>query len=256
MSPAAPAWTGTLSVVSETEPASPLTRPLVIAIDGPSGSGKSSTARGVAARLGLDFLDTGAMYRAATWLVLESGVAGHDSAIVTSLVADAEMVVRLTPDDFAITINGTDVTQAIRAPKVSAAVSSVAKIAEVRADLVGRQQRLIAAATGGIVVEGRDITTVVAPQAPVRILLVAEPNARVARRHAELGGRVATDAVVDQVIRRDRDDSAVAEFTAAAPGVVVVDSTQLSLPEVIDRICALTLDSGALEESGALESGA
>ncbi|MDX6321567.1 MAG: CMP/dCMP kinase [Propionibacteriaceae bacterium] len=214
-------------------------RPLVVAIDGPSGSGKSSTSRGVAKRLGLAFLDTGAMYRAATWLLLDSGADLSDHAAIGRLVAEAVYSISMDPDDPTIAINGTDVTAAIREPEVSAAVSQVATNLEVRADLVARQRELIAGADGGIVAEGRDITTVVAPDAQVRVLLVADPRARVARRHAELGGKVDTDAVTDQVIRRDRDDSTVAQFAEAAPGVTVVDSTHLNLEQVIDAICAL-----------------
>jgi CMP/dCMP kinase len=214
-------------------------RPTVVAIDGPSGSGKSSTARGVARRLGLAFLDTGAMYRAATWLALKRGVDLADTVAVADLVRGAEMDIVLEPDAFSIAIDGTDVTKAIRAPKVSAVVSAVATNLEVRADLVGRQKRLIAESGEGIVAEGRDITTVVAPDADVRVLLVADPQARVARRHAEVADHADVDAVTDQVIRRDRDDSTVAQFTSAAPGVHVIDSTELTLDEVVSAICDL-----------------
>src|SRR5918998_1434177 len=214
-------------------------RPLVVAIDGPSGSGKSSTARGVARRLGLAFLDTGAMYRAATWLATQQGVDLTDTAAVAELVRDAEMDLVLEPDGFTIAIDGTDVTSAIRAPEVSAVVSAVATNLDVRADLVARQRELIASTPGGIVAEGRDITTVVAPDADVRVLLVADPQARVARRHAELSDRADVEAITDQVIRRDRDDSTVAQFTSAAPGVHVIDSTELTLDDVVSAICDL-----------------
>jgi len=214
-------------------------RPLVIAIDGPSGSGKSSTARGVADRLGLAFLDTGAMYRAITWLALEEGVDLEDRAAVAHLLDHASIEVDLDPRRPAIAINGVDVSDAIRAPEVSKAVSAIATNLDVRTYLVARQKKLIAEAAEGIVAEGRDITTVVAPEAHVRVLLVADPAARVARRHAELAEhQVDVDAVHDQVIRRDRDDSMVAEFESAAPGVHVVDSTSLSLEEVIETIFA------------------
>lgn len=216
-----------------------VTTPLVVAIDGPSGSGKSSTARGVAQKLGLAFLDTGAMYRAATWLVLQSDVTATDTDAVASLVEAADIAIELDPARPTIAIDGTDVTDAIREPVVSAAVSAVATNLAVRADLVARQQAIIGSAEQGIVAEGRDITTVVAPEAPVRVLLVADPSARVARRQAELGERVTSSEVTDQVIRRDRDDSTVAQFTEAAEGVVVVDSTDLTLSEVIDRIADL-----------------
>jgi cytidylate kinase len=159
--------------------------------------------------------------------------------LVARLVADAELDIDTDPTNPTIAINGHDVTQAIRDPAVSTAVSAIATNLAVRADLVARQKAYIAGAERGIVAEGRDITTVVAPDAQVRILLVADPNARVARREAELGGRVDTAAVTDQVIRRDADDSTVAQFHDAAPGVVVVDSTHHSLDEVIDAICAL-----------------
>jgi CMP/dCMP kinase len=223
------------------EPGSPAIsdRPLVIAIDGPSGSGKSSTARGVAEKLGLAFLDTGAMYRAITWLALQEGVDVDDQAAVADLLTRASMEIDMDPRRPAIAINGVDVSEAIRAPEVSAAVSAIATNLDVRADMVVRQKKLIADAAGGVVAEGRDITTVVAPDADVRVLLVADPAARVARRHAELAEHeIHVDEVTDQVIRRDRDDSVVAEFESAAPGVHVVDSTSLSLEEVIDMICA------------------
>ena len=141
----------------------------------------------------------------------------------------ADIVIELDPAHQSVTIDGHDVTEAIREPVVSAAVSAVATNLAVRADLVARQQAIIASAERGIVAEGRDITTVVAPEAPVRVLLVADPSARVARRQAELGERVTSAEVTDQVIRRDRDDSTVAQFTEAAEGVVVVDSTHLTL---------------------------
>jgi cytidylate kinase len=211
----------------------------VVAIDGPSGSGKSSTSRGVASRLGLAYLDTGAMYRAVTWLVLESGLDPADLDAVARLVADADLDVSLDPADPTIAIDHHDVTDAIRDPAVSAAVSAIATNLAVRHDLVARQKALVSGAEQGIVAEGRDITTVVAPEAEVRVLLVADPHARVARRHAELGERVDAAAVTDQVIRRDRDDSTVAQFEAAAPGVEVLDSTHLSLDEVIEAICRL-----------------
>ena len=214
-------------------------RPLVIAIDGPSGSGKSTTARGVADKLGLAFLDTGAMYRAVTWLALQEGVDLDDRAAVAELLARASMDIDTDPRRPAISINGVDVSEAIRAPEVSASVSAIATNLDVRADLVARQKKLIADAVEGIVAEGRDITTVVAPNADVRVLLVADAAARVARRHAELNDHeLDVDDVHDQVIRRDRDDSTVAQFESAAPGVHVVDSTSLSLEEVIETICA------------------
>jgi CMP/dCMP kinase len=212
---------------------------LIVAIDGPSGSGKSSTARGVAERLGLAFLDTGAMYRAVTWLVLAEGVPGTDRAAVAELTRTARLDVGTDPGGPRIAINGHDVTTAIREPEVSAAVSAIATNLDVRADLIARQRAILERPGPGVVAEGRDITTVVAPDADVRVLLVADPQARVRRRHAELGEDHSADAVTDQVIRRDRDDATVASFHEPADGVVLVDSTHLSLEDVIEEICAL-----------------
>nr|WP_269449792.1 (d)CMP kinase [Auraticoccus cholistanensis] len=182
-------------------------------------------------------MDTGAMYRACAWQAARDGAETPEQ--IAAVVTGADLRVSTDPDDPRISINGTDVTQAIREPEVSASVSRVATVPEVRVDLVLRQQQIIAESRRGIVAEGRDITTVVAPHAPVRVLLVADPAARVARRQAELGERVDTEQVTDQVLRRDRDDSTVAAFTEAADGVTLVDSTHLSLDEVIDTIVAL-----------------
>lgn len=235
------------------------THPLVVAIDGPSGSGKSSTARGVATRLGLAFLDTGAMYRAATWLAIERGVDRTDEAATAELVRTARIQVGTDPDGPRFAIEGTDVSTAIRQPEISAAVSSLATNLEVRADLIARQRAIIADATApgraGIVVEGRDITTVVAPDADVRVLLVADSAARVARRHAELGGAADEAAVVDQVVRRDRDDSTVAQFQQAAAGVTLVDSTHLELDEVVAVICDLAADAAGAVSVGSGSKG-
>jgi len=187
------------------------------------------------------------MYRAATWLAVHEGLDLDDTDAVARLVTEAEFDLDLDPRLPRVVINGHDVTEEIRRPEVSAAVSAVATNLGVRADLVARQQQLIAETPAGVVAEGRDITTVVAPDAPVRVLLVADPEARVARRHAELGESVDAAAVTDQVIRRDADDSTVAEFHAAAPGVTVVDSTYLDLEGVIDAICALVPQTSGAE---------
>ncbi|SDT41706.1 (d)CMP kinase [Microlunatus soli] len=227
----------------------------VVAVDGPSGSGKSSTSRGVAQRKGYAYLDTGAMYRAATWLVLDSAVDSSDPAAVAALVARTELRVGTDPAAPTVSVAGTDVTAAIREPRISAAVSTVATNLEVRRLLIDQQRQIIAAARPGIVVEGRDITTVVAPDAQVRVLLVADPQARVARRKNELGETVADHEVHDQVIRRDRDDSTVAEFHDAAPGVRVVDSTELSLDEVVDQIVGLIDDQADRSVSAGRAAG-
>lgn len=212
---------------------------LVVAIDGPSGSGKSSTARGVAQRLGLAYLDTGSMYRAATWGYLEAGIPDQDSAAILRLTREAEIEVGTLPASPLIVFNGVDVTSAIREPRISAKASVVATNRDIRALLTDQMRAIIEAHSRRIVVEGRDITTVVWPDAEVRVLLVADPAARIARRHAELGEQVDAEAVTDQVVRRDRDDSTVSEFHTPAPGVTLVDSTFLSLDEVIEVIATM-----------------
>lgn len=215
-----------------------MTDKIVVAIDGPSGSGKSSTARGVASRLGFAYLDTGAMYRAVATEFRRRQVDKDDAAAIAEVTTGSELQISTDPDDQWVRINGHDVTTEIREPDVSAVVSVVATNADCRAELVRRQREIIAAAERGIVAEGRDITTVVAPDAQVRLLLVADPAARIARRAAELGGRADAEQVTDQVIRRDRDDSALVEFHKPAPGVELLDSTFMTLPEVIDHIVA------------------
>lgn len=189
--------------------------------------------------MGYAYLDTGAMYRTATWLVLNSDVDWAEPELVAKLIAEADFGVGTDPKAPIFTVNGADVTGAIREPLISASVSKIATNLEVRKQLIAQQREIISRAEPGIVVEGRDITTVVAPDAQVRVLLVADPAARIARRKIELGDQVQDAEVHDQVIRRDRDDSTVAQFHAAAPGVTVIDSTDLSLDQVIDRICEL-----------------
>jgi CMP/dCMP kinase len=219
-------------------------RHLVVAIDGPSGSGKSSVSRAVATRLRLRYLDTGAMYRAVTWLALDRQLDLRDQPAVAALARHAELVVSTEPSAATVRVDSIDVTAAIRESRISAAVSAVATNLEVRAELVRRQRDIIedAHAAPGIVVEGRDITTVVAPDAPVRILLTAAADARVARRARELHG-TADDRTVaatsDEVLRRDEDDSNVVEFRRAADGVVVIDTSALSFDEVVDAVLEL-----------------
>lgn len=212
---------------------------VVVAIDGPSGSGKSSTSRAVAEHFGWAYLDTGAMYRAMAWAWLESGLPIEDADAVAAMVHGVRLDIGTEPAAPTIHVDGTDVTAAIREPRISSEVSKVASLQPVRDDLIARQRAAIAAAPDGIVVEGRDITTVVAPDADVRILLVADPQARVARRAAELGEKASGAEVTDQVIRRDADDSRVTAFTEAAEGVTVIDSTFDDLPTVVGRVVAL-----------------
>lgn len=216
-----------------------MSRPLVIAIDGPSGSGKSSAARGVAQRLGLGYLDTGAMYRAVTCAFLDAGVDPSDTAGVIAATTGAELEISTDPSDQWVRVNGADVTRRIREQEVSAVVSAVATLAECRADLVARQRAIMDAAPSGIVAEGRDITTVVAPDADLRVLLTADPEVRMARRNLDLGGDVDPAALADQVLRRDADDSTLVNFTTAADGVVHLDGTYLTLEQTIDTLIDL-----------------
>lgn len=210
---------------------------MLIAIDGPSGSGKSSTAREVARRLGLAYLDTGAMYRAVTCAQLAAGVA--DAAGIARVAMSSELVMGTDPVRPSVTINGRDVTDEIREPRVSAAVSQAATNLDVRRHLSEQMRREIELAGRDMVVEGRDITTVVAPDADVRVLLLADPAARMKRRAAELGDALTAEQVEDQVVRRDRDDSTVSEFMRPADGVTVIDSTEMTLDGVVDAICRL-----------------
>ncbi|MCW2747849.1 MAG: (d)CMP kinase [Nocardioidaceae bacterium] len=214
--------------------------PLVVALDGPSGSGKSSTARGVARALGLDFLDTGAMYRACTWAVLDAKVDLDDAHAITAIAERVDIVSGLDPDAPTIKVDGTDVAGPIRGDEVTAAVSQVAAVPKVR-ELMVAKQRSIIAASQGIVVEGRDIGTTVAPDAAVKVFLIADVAARAERRTAELGGTAAeVSATQASLARRDhKDSSRAASPLAQAEGSIVLDSTYLTLDEVIAEIVAL-----------------
>jgi cytidylate kinase len=217
----------------------------IIAIDGPSGSGKSTAARGIARRLGYRYLDTGAMYRAAAVACRRAGVAADDRAAIVQACRDLDLDIGLDPDQPRVRLAGQDVTAAIRQPEVSAWVPAVAVIPEARAELVRRQQAIIA--RGDFVLEGRDTTTVVAPQAQLRLLLTADPDERLRRRGGELsraGQKVAPGQLRDQVIRRDRDDSTLVDFQQAAPGVRLLDSTKLTAQEVQDQILAWAGQAG------------
>jgi CMP/dCMP kinase len=223
------------------------TGPLTVAIDGPSGSGKSSVSKGVARRLGLAYLDTGAMYRAATWWCLHRGEDLTDQAAVAHAVRVMPLVMGLDPAAPAVHVDGQDVGEEIRTTEISTAVSAVATNLDVRAELrrlqraVVEAERLAGGFSGGrgVVAEGRDITTVVAPDADVRVLLTASEEARLARRSLDVHGTAdaaAVEATRDQVLRRDRDDSTVSQFQQAADGVVTVDSSDLDLAQTVDAV--------------------
>jgi len=207
---------------------------LVVAVDGPSGSGKSSASRGVAQALGLRYLDTGAMYRALTWWLMSQGADTTDRTRVAELATVPAIEVSTDPDDPWTRVDGTDVSADIRTREVSAQVSVVARVPEVRAHLIAMQRAIIAAARSGIVAEGRDIGTVVAPDAELKVFLTADSGARAQRRAAEQGGAV--DATEAAQARRDMLDAAQ---STKADDAVLIDATDLSLPAVIEEISRL-----------------
>ncbi len=225
--------------------------PLVVAIDGPSGSGKSSVSRAVARALDAAYLDTGAMYRALTWWCLAQGIDVADKEAVAALAANAPLEVGLDPDDPRIGVGGVDLTQEVRSARVTEAVSAIATNLDVRADMRRRQRALIAAGLaerGAVVAEGRDITTVVAPDAPVRILLTASEDARLARRARQDLGSADAGAVAatrDRVVARDAQDSTVSQFTTAADGVVTIDSSDLEFSQTVAAVLAVVAGSPA-----------
>jgi cytidylate kinase len=223
--------------------------PLVIAIDGPSGSGKSSVSRAVAQRLNLAFLDTGAMFRALTWWCIQKGIDLEDEAAVARAAKDLPLKMGTDPASPSVKVGGVSIDEAIRTTVISEAVSKVAMNLGVRDELCGRQRSLIAEsvqAAGGVVAEGRDITTVVAPDAHVRILLSASQEARLSRRAKELHGEAGSASVTathDQIVRRDRDDSTVSQFMHAAPGVTLVDTSDLDLQQSVEAVLGVVRTS-------------
>jgi cytidylate kinase len=186
------------------------------------------------------YLDTGAMYRALTWWVLDQGVDLSDIDAVVRLAPDLPLEMGTDPVAPSVHVGGVDVGAQIRETRISESVSQVATNLAVRADMRRRQRAVVD--EGGVVVEGRDITTVIAPDAPVRVLLTASEEARLARRAREVHGAADERTVAatrDQVIRRDADDSTVSTFTEAADGVDVVDSSHLTIDETVSAILGL-----------------
>lgn len=216
---------------------------IVIAIDGPAGSGKSSVSKAVAARLGYSYYDTGAAYRALAWAALDAGIDLDSEEAVVSIQHSANYVASEDPSAQAFTINGVDVSEAIRGSDVSGSVSAIARHPRVRAGLVQHFRDVIAACERpGIVMEGRDITTVVAPDATLRVLLTASEDVRIARRQAELSGLTA-EPVGESLKARDRSDQSVVDFMNAAPGVTVVDSGPLTFDQTVDAMLSLIDDA-------------
>lgn len=231
--------------------------PVVVAVDGTSGSGKSSTCRGVAARLGLRYLDTGAQFRGLTWWMLREGIDVHDGEAVAASSATPSLVSGTNPADPTIDVDGVDVRGPIRSAEVTSAVSPVSSVPAIRQRLLDLQRATIeqSIADGvGIVVEGRDIASVVWPQAEVKLYVTADTDARAARRAAEEGG---TDLGVTaaSLAERDRIDSG----RAAAPlkradGAVHLDTTPYTLAEVIDLVVDLVTETPTGQVSGSASS--
>ena len=212
-------------------------RPLIIAIDGPSGAGKGTIARTLSQELGYRHIDTGAMYRAVGWKALRDGIALDDERAVTALARRAEIVV----EGGVVMIDGHDVTKAIRTPEIDRTASAVARLAKVREVLVERQRQL--GHGGGVVMEGRDIGTVVFPDADVKIYLDASEEERARRRAndaAHSGGQVGQAAVAEQIKARDiADTTRTASPLMLAADAIHIDTTSLSISEVVARVLAL-----------------
>ena len=234
---------------------------VTIAIDGPAGSGKSTVSRRVAEVLEGGILDTGAMYRAVAWACLEGGVDLADREAVAAVAETLELELGTDPAGATVVVAGTDITGEIRTERISTQVSAVATNTLVRAILQRRQRELMlatAAERGSCVAEGRDITTVVAPDADVRVLLSASEDERMRRRAAELSLEETEETrarMSDQVLRRDRDDATVSEFFTAADGVTSIDTTGLGIDDVVVRILAL-VDRVELQQAARAEAAA
>lgn len=226
-----------------------MTNSYIIAIDGPAGSGKSSVSKEIARRRGYGYLDTGSAYRGLAWRVLENGDSTDNADAVLAALASFAPVMGLDPDVRTLVVDGTDVTAAIREPRVSDAVSGVARIPAVRERLNAMFHEIVmTSGREAVVIEGRDITTVVAPDAPVRMLLTARAEVRAARRSGELAGQSTAD-VAAAIARRDASDSAVVDFFDPAPGVVLVDSSDLDFEQTIAAVLAVV--DGATGENHA-----
>ena len=218
--------------------------PLIIAIDGPAGSGKSSVSKQVAREKNFGYLDTGAAYRALAWASLNTKGFGLAELETKNLLNDFDYSISIDPDNYWVKVGGEDVTEAIRTPAVAEYVSKVAKIASVRTFMKDLTHKIVAnSGLSGVVVEGRDITTVVAPEAKIRILLTASETVRLNRRSAELS-ESNVESVKRQVLDRDASDSKVVDFMTPAPGVQLVDTSDLNFNQSVSAVIAL-IEQGA-----------
>jgi cytidylate kinase len=232
--------------------------PLTVAIDGPAGSGKSTVARRVAAALGFTYIDTGAMYRSLAWKALQTGADSQDEAALAALARATRVSLSPLSADGKqqVVVDGEDVTAAIRTPEVSQLTSVISALSAVRRIVVDQQRRLGAEAARGVVLEGRDIGTVVFPDAEVKIFLTASPEERARRRMAELRER-GTQADYAQVLaeQRERDarDSQRADSPLkAAPDAVLLDTDGLAIDEVVARILARIAEIDARRQAPGL----
>jgi cytidylate kinase len=217
---------------------------VVVAIDGPAGSGKSSVSRASARALGFDYQDSGAAYRALAWFALENGVDTADADALIAALPAFDYEIGIDPDNYFVRVGAVDVTEAIRDPRISAVVSAVARVPVVRAYLVDVFRGVIdRSERAGIITEGRDITTVVSPDASTRILLTASEEARIARRSAELPSEVDT-SVAEKLSSRDAQDSRVVDFMNAAEGVTTLDSTDLDFDQTVQAVVDLVARVG------------
>jgi len=214
---------------------------VIVAIDGPAGAGKSTVARAVARRLGLAYLDTGAMYRGLTWLALQRDVDPGDGASLAALARDVPMAIEPTRDGDRVRVDDQDVTEAIRLPEVSGRVSEVSAHPGVREEMVAAQRALLS--SGGWVSDGRDVGTVVWPGADLKVFLTASLEERARRRRAELAARgveVDEPTVLDDVRRRDHlDTSRGTSPLRVAPGAIVIDSSEMTADDVVERVVRL-----------------
>jgi cytidylate kinase len=225
---------------------------VIVAIDGPSGTGKSSTSRAVAAKLGLSYLDTGAQYRAITWWMLNNDIPTHDAEAIAAAATKPVIVSGTDPENPTIAADGADASAPIRTQEVTAAVSAVSAVPEVRRQITRLQRTIASQAAGGIVVEGRDIGTTVLPDADVKVFLTASPEVRAARRSGELSGKEAADLATTRAALAKRDEADSSRKNSPlkkADDAVEVDTTQLSLDQVVE--CVVTL----IEKAAAAKAG-